>query len=129
MLNSSGKAASPQEDANTPVVGDQPVAKENPAEEGTVQFRVSSRHLIRASSRFRTMMTGGKWKEGLRDSDGMFHTRAEGWDIQAFKIFLRVIHLQNWKIPKTVDLELMTKIAVIVDFYECEEALGAWTDR
>jgi hypothetical protein len=102
---------------------------QNHSEDGTVRFIVSSRHLTRASVRFRTMMTGEKWKEGIRGSDGMFHTRAEGWDAEAFLIVMRVIHLQNRQVPKAVSLELMTKIAVIVDFYEFEEAVEGWTDR
>jgi hypothetical protein len=74
------------------------------------------------------MMTGEKWKEGLLEGDGMFHTRAEGWDVEAFLIFMRIIHLQNRQVPKVVDLELLAKFAVIVDFYECEEAVEVWTD-
>src|SRR5437763_776990 len=41
--------------------------------EGPVHYRVSSAHLISASSYFRNMLSGEKWKEGVRKTDNCFY--------------------------------------------------------
>lgn len=101
---------------------------EDPTNEEGIQYHVSSRHLILASKKFRTMMTGEKWKEGVRDADGLYYTRPDGWDADAFLILMNIFHLRNRSVPRSVSLELLAKIAVLVDFYECEEAVEVFTE-
>lgn len=95
--------------------------RDSQVEEDTVQYHVSSRHLMLASKRFRTMLSGEQWKEGVRGQDGMFRVGASDWDAEAFLIFFNAIHHQNSKVPTEVSLETLTKIAVLVDYYDCED--------
>lgn len=87
-----------------------------------VTFRISSRHLILASPVFKALLTGG-WKEGEPTSKGEYHITAEGWDVGAMVIFLDILHGRNMRVPKTVTLELLAKLAVIVDYYAAHEAM------
>lgn len=48
----------------------------------------------------------------------------ERWDIEALLILLRVIHCQNQHVPRKLTLEMLAKVAVLADFYECKEAVG-----
>lgn len=107
---------------------DRKKSNKSASKNGPVSYYVSSRHLILASKRFSTMLSGEQWKEGLRDQeDDLFHTKADGWDAEALLILMNVIHHQNRQVPKAVSLDMMAKIVVLVDFYECDEAMEVYT--
>ncbi|RYP62552.1 hypothetical protein DL771_009682 [Monosporascus sp. 5C6A] len=88
-----------------------------------VQFRLSSRHLVLASPFFKKAL-GGPWKEGHSvTSDGCRYIHTEEWDPNALLVLMQIIHGRNWGIPRSVSLEMLAKIAVLVDYYKCHEAL------
>ncbi|KAF2275244.1 uncharacterized protein EI97DRAFT_379665 [Westerdykella ornata] len=91
-------------------------------EEGEVHYFVSSRHLSLASRVFSNSLNDPRWKQE-KEPDGLYYISASGWCADAFLILMNIFHLQNQAVPKTVDLEMMAKIAVLVDFYECERAV------
>ncbi|GFF55513.1 hypothetical protein CNMCM6936_005639 [Aspergillus lentulus] len=67
----------------------------------------------------------GKWKEGSTFvGTGSVEITTEGWDVEAFLILLRILHCQHHKLPKRVNLELAAKIAVLADYYECNDLVG-----
>ncbi|KAI1085948.1 hypothetical protein F5B19DRAFT_480927, partial [Rostrohypoxylon terebratum] len=41
---------------------------------------------------------------------------------------MRIIHGRNTKIPQVITLEMYAKIAVLVDYYQCHEAVTLWSD-
>ncbi|KAF2833803.1 hypothetical protein CC86DRAFT_311913 [Ophiobolus disseminans] len=84
-------------------------------------YLVSSRHLINASAKFRSELTGS-WSESLRDEDGMYHLTTCDWDADAFAILLNIYHLQYRQVPRELGLEMLAKMAVLVDYYRCWEA-------
>ncbi|KAH7309642.1 hypothetical protein B0I35DRAFT_358936 [Stachybotrys elegans] len=94
-----------------------------------VRFRVSSRHLCLASEIFRSMIEG-PFKEGIRNDEGRYTISAHDWDAKAFLVVLDIIHGHHRSIPKTVDLEMLGHIAMIVDYYKCHEIMelfvGPW---
>ncbi|KAF2846102.1 hypothetical protein T440DRAFT_558419 [Plenodomus tracheiphilus IPT5] len=93
-------------------------------EDNEIRYYVSSRHLMLASPVFRSALKEEGFAESTRnEGDGLFHIPAKDWDESAFLIVLQIIHLRNKAVPRTVDLEMLAKIAVVVDFYDCEEAL------
>lgn len=59
---------------------------------------------------------------------GSVEVTAESWDIEVLLILLRTIHGQYYRIPRKLTLEMLAKIAVIADYYECREALYFLTD-
>ncbi|KAI1383756.1 uncharacterized protein F4822DRAFT_49870 [Hypoxylon trugodes] len=92
------------------------------------QFRLSSRHLILGSEYFKHTLTG-PWKENaLVASDGYRSVETEDWDLNALLILMRIIHCRNREVPRTVSLEMLAKIAVLVDYYQCHEAVEVWSD-
>lgn len=109
---------------------------EQPVETGAVsksfdgncfKIQVSAKHLMFASPVFRKLLTGG-WKEGTTYLEKRsVDITAKDWDIEALLIFLRVIHGQQYQIPQKLTLEMLAKVAVLVDYYECREAMYIWT--
>ncbi|QPC74723.1 hypothetical protein HYE68_005475 [Fusarium pseudograminearum] len=96
-----------------------------------VRMRVSSRHLILASRTFRTMLEG-PWSENLsrasQSQSGPVQIKTTDWNAAALVIVLDAIHGRYQGIPKHVDLGLITRIATIVDYYECHECLQLISD-
>jgi hypothetical protein len=96
-------------------------------DESCFRIQVSAKHLMLASSVFKKILTGG-WKESVAYlQKGSVEITTQGWDIEALLILLRVIHGQHYHIPRKLTLEMLAKVAVLVDYYECKEATSVWT--
>lgn len=66
--------------------------------------------------------TSGKPSQKSRDrhvATTVWHSREE-----ALAILMRILHGKNQHVPKAVNLELLAKIAVLVDYYNCPDAAG-----
>lgn len=88
-----------------------------------VTFLVSSRHLILASPVLKAALTGG-WNEGAVNEVSRLHEiSAEEWDTEAMTIVMSIIHHRWPQVPRVVSLELLAKIAVIVDYYQIHETV------
>jgi hypothetical protein len=91
-------------------------------------FRVSSRHLMLASPWFKHILKNDGWSESRRsEEDGLFNITASDWDANAFLILLNIFHLRHRHIPKTISLEMLSEVAVLVDYYDCSEAVEVYT--
>ena len=88
------------------------------------RFRLSSKHLILASPVLEKMYSGD-WKEATeRNEDGLLSWNAGDYlDPKAFSIVMGVIHGRNRKVPRSIDLETLAKVAVVTDYLQCHEAM------
>ncbi|KAJ9217576.1 hypothetical protein DTO166G4_758 [Paecilomyces variotii] len=87
------------------------------------RIQVSAKHLVLASPVFKQILTGG-WKESVTYlQKGSVEITTEGWDVEALLILLRVMHCQNYHVPRKLTLEMVAKVAVLADYYECKEAI------
>lgn len=93
-----------------------------------VQIRVSSHHLALASLYYMRMLKG-KFKEAetLREN-GIVEVEVEDIDADALLILMKIIHGKTRAVPKEIPLEVLAKIAVIVNWYQCHEAVEVFTD-
>lgn len=95
----------------------------------SISIRVSSKHLTLASIVFKKMLDAG-FKEGLElSSAGYVEIPMPETDPTAFLILLNIIHGRIKKVPRKVDLFLLTEIAVLVDRYELLEITELWSDQ
>ncbi|KAK2602753.1 hypothetical protein N8I77_009260 [Diaporthe amygdali] len=92
-----------------------------------VRFRLSSRHLILASSYFRAMLTG-PWEENASRTESFYNVSATDWDEDALQILMDIIHGNSQKVPRSISLELLAKIAVLVDYYKCHDVVRFFSD-
>ncbi|KAF2000571.1 hypothetical protein P154DRAFT_491742 [Amniculicola lignicola CBS 123094] len=91
------------------------------SEDEEIHYLVSSRHLMLASPWFKRTLTREEFTEALKDpSDGRYHIQANDWDEEALLILLNIFHIRTRQVPATVSLEMLAKIAVLVDYYELE---------
>jgi hypothetical protein len=92
------------------------------------RLRVSSRHLTLASPYFKRMLKG-PWREGNElASDGRVSIPMEVCDSPSLVILMNIIHGHTRKVPRSVDLDMLAKISVLVDLYECAEAVELFAD-
>jgi hypothetical protein len=95
----------------------------------SVHFKVSSKHLSLASRRFKKMLSGDWGEAKTIYEDGCRHvTLDDGFDSDAVKLLLDIIHGQTSKVPRSLDLEMLAKVSVLVDDFECYEAVGVFVD-
>lgn len=95
-----------------------------------LRMLVSSRHLSLASLTFRKMLNG-PWLEGSSSSSSglIREVRATEWDASAFLIVQDIIHGHGRLVPTSLSVELLAKIAAIVDYYDCHDVTEPFVDR
>lgn len=127
MHNANSPFAHPPEDAPP----EDCIAKMQPCEQmdkRVFSIQVSAKHMMFASSFFKNCLTGA-WKESKTyQQKGLVEVPAEGRDSEALLNIIRAMHRQYSLIPKKVTLEMLAKIAVISNYYDCKYVLYIITD-
>jgi hypothetical protein len=103
--------------------------EEGEEEKEEIHYHVSSSILKTVSPKFASMLSDEIWKEGIRnENDDRYYILAKDWDADALLVLLNVLHLRNRQVPRSVSLSMLTKIAVLTDYYNCVEALELSTE-
>ncbi|KAH6977811.1 hypothetical protein EDB82DRAFT_537658 [Fusarium venenatum] len=92
-----------------------------------IRMLVSRKHLELASSYFEKMFSG-PFTEGKADPLGLRRVTATDWDPKAFNIILTIIYGYHRDVPRSLGLEMLAKLAIIVDYYECHECIELHAD-
>ncbi|GAB0140927.1 hypothetical protein EsHS_00001535 [Epichloe bromicola] len=110
-----------------------------------VRFRLSSKHLSLASPVFNAMLSGG-WKESITPvdrseknqneeaQDGQLREiTATEWDTEAFLLLLNIFHGRHRQVPLVIDLDMLVKMSVLVDYYKSYEIteffMNIWVNK
>ncbi|KAI1025246.1 hypothetical protein LB504_010018 [Fusarium proliferatum] len=92
-------------------------------------FLCSQKHLTLASRRASRLFSSAS-KEASKQDDGLYHWNfGDVFDVQAFEVVLKIIHGKPRGVPQTPGLDLLSKIASIVDDLECYDALSFCAER
>ncbi|KAK4098435.1 hypothetical protein N658DRAFT_526328 [Parathielavia hyrcaniae] len=95
-----------------------------------LRIKVSSQHLALVSRVFKTKLQFGGSKSSARQADGRIHLQlAEGFDGNAVSIVMNAIHSRGSKVPKSVDIETLARIALFVDRLQLLDAVEIYADR
>ncbi|KAL6862293.1 hypothetical protein J3F83DRAFT_207668 [Trichoderma novae-zelandiae] len=92
-----------------------------------VHMRLSSKHLALASASFKGL-TANEWNETTADGYYSYIVNAEDWVEEAVLILMNIIHGRTAKVPRAMELELLAKIAVLVDYYRCHDAVQFFSE-
>ncbi|OHE94375.1 hypothetical protein CORC01_10303 [Colletotrichum orchidophilum] len=98
-------------------------------EELVVKYLVSSRHLALASRYFSAKLSGPWIEASVKHLDGCYHMEATDWDSKALLILMQVIHGKTRSVPRLVNLEMLAKLAVLIDYYDCHEVIEIYIPR
>ncbi|KAI3397515.1 hypothetical protein diail_10607 [Diaporthe ilicicola] len=91
-----------------------------------VRIKVSSRHLALASRHFRNKFRLG---QNPVEPDGRVHITLGGYDPKAVSLVMDAVHGRARKVPRSVGLELLAKVAVFVDAFRFHEAVEVYAER
>jgi hypothetical protein len=79
---------------------------------------------------FKAALTGG-WMEGGAGEETK-EIDASDWNTEAFRTVMNVVHGRSQLVPRSVSLDQVYKIALIVDYYELHDAMNfvgkSWVD-
>lgn len=115
-------------DTNEECMVDEQDTTSNP-DEKYVRIRTSSKHLTFASPYFKRNLQSGMMESQTLLSQGHLEIHMEEQDPRAMLIVLNVIHGRTSQVPRVVDLTMLTKLAVMVDYLECHEVVELFSDR
>jgi hypothetical protein len=105
-------------------LGSSPADKpQDPDKEPEVRMKLSSKHLALASTYFEKL-TANNWKETTPEDGYSYVVHGRDWDEKALLILMNIIHGRTSKVPDSISLEMLAKISVLVDYYQCHEAVG-----
>jgi hypothetical protein len=94
-----------------------------------VQMRVSSKHLILASSTFCTSLGSDIFPEGRTlQTEGSVVVLLPDEDPDAMTILMHIIHRLTSKAPRFVSLETLTKLASVVNDRQMHDAVEFFSD-
>ncbi|KAF2660953.1 hypothetical protein K491DRAFT_648246 [Lophiostoma macrostomum CBS 122681] len=94
-----------------------------------IRIRVSSKHLMLASSYFKRSL-GGKLAEGhTLQSEGYVEIDMDGHDLDEMLLVMNMIHGRFRQLPSSVDLSTLTRIAVLTDYFHCHEVVEPFVDQ
>ncbi|KAF2789110.1 hypothetical protein K505DRAFT_328457 [Melanomma pulvis-pyrius CBS 109.77] len=97
--------------------------------EPEIHYRVSSGQLKLTSEYFRNMFKGNYRETSPDTDDGLLHIEAFNWDPDALLTILNIIHARANLIPRAVGLEMLAKLAQIVDYYKMGDAVSRDSER
>ncbi|KAH8658308.1 hypothetical protein BX600DRAFT_439476 [Xylariales sp. PMI_506] len=92
-----------------------------------IRFQLSSKHLMLSSLYFKKMLHR-HWKESIVSTESCHFVDASEWDVEATTILMNIIHGRVRSVPRSVSLEMLAKIAVLVDYYKCHEVVELFAD-
>ena len=96
---------------------------------GDLRIKASSKHLSLASRPLRNKLSTANGNSPTVQYDGRVHLRIEGYDPTAVTIVLNAIHGKSSRIPKSLYLESVAKVASFVQAFQCHEAVEAHAER
>ncbi|OIW22821.1 hypothetical protein CONLIGDRAFT_150760 [Coniochaeta ligniaria NRRL 30616] len=94
-----------------------------------LRIKASSKHLSLASRPLRNKLSTANGNSPTVQYDGRVHLRIEGYDPAAVTIVLNALHGKSSRVPKSLDLETIAKVASFVQAFQCHEAVEAYAER
>jgi len=102
---------------------------EKEASHELLRLKVSSKHLILASQRFKNKFDRNGDSFSPVQTDGRLHFEIHNFDPAAVTTVMNIIHSRGRRVPKSLDLDALTKVAQFVDEFKFDEAVEAYADR
>ncbi|KAL1614715.1 hypothetical protein SLS56_012026, partial [Neofusicoccum ribis] len=94
-----------------------------------IRVRASSSHLRLASSYFKNMFSSDLAEGYALHAQGSVEVAFRSLqNPEAFVTLLQIIHGQTRRVPRRVTPEILAEMAVLVDYFDCHEAVEPFTD-
>jgi hypothetical protein len=101
---------------------------QNEQPQATFKIRASSKHLTLACPQFTRTLHSGFQESHSLEKTGHLTLEIDNWDPAAFLVLMLIIHGRTRHVPRKLTLSKLVDFAVLVDYYECYEAVEVFTD-
>jgi hypothetical protein len=114
-------------DGGDSVLSGIPSLVEDELEPKHTRYKLCSQILRRTCSYFTRLMSSN-WQEEHSEPGFQWTITATDWDDEAVLILMNILHHRTRVVPRTISLGMFAKIAVLVDYYGCLEAVELWVE-
>ncbi|KAF5667112.1 hypothetical protein FHETE_5815 [Fusarium heterosporum] len=104
---------------------DESTSSQSTPKKALERYKLRSHFLKRTCSYFSGLMSS-EWQEANSEPGSKWTVKARDWNHEAVLIVMNILHHNIKAVPRTVILEMLAKIAVIVNYYGCNEAAEQW---
>ncbi|KAE8405376.1 hypothetical protein BDV37DRAFT_96435 [Aspergillus pseudonomiae] len=94
----------------------------------SLHIRASSKHLILASPQFRATFRNGFQEGNELRSAGQIEMPICDWEPVPFLLLMAIFHGQTRLVPHSLCFNWLRDMAVLVDYYQCYEAVAMASD-
>lgn len=99
----------------------------------TVKIRASSKHLTLSSPQFARELRSGFQESHDVQKTGHLELKIESWDpenwnLSVFMVLMLILHGRTRAVPRDMTIRKLADFAMLVDYYECYEAVEVFTD-
>ncbi|GFF66027.1 hypothetical protein IFM62136_06490 [Aspergillus lentulus] len=109
-------------------VAEEEETTQNEQPQAILKIRASSKHLTLACPQFgRTLHSGFQESHSLEKA-GHLTLEIDNWDPAAFLLLMLILHGRTRPVPRKLTLSRLVDFTVLVDYYECYEAVEVFTD-
>ncbi|KAF4164790.1 hypothetical protein CNMCM6936_008757 [Aspergillus lentulus] len=116
--SSAAEAAAAEEEETT----------QNEQPQAILKIRASSKHLTLACPQFTRTLHSGFQESHSLEKAGHLTLEIDNWDPAAFLLLMLILHGRTRPVPRKLTLSKLVDFAVLVDYYECYEAVEVFTD-
>ncbi|EAW13266.1 uncharacterized protein ACLA_017130 [Aspergillus clavatus NRRL 1] len=93
-----------------------------------LRIRASSKHLTLACPQIERSLSNGFSEAKQLRATGHVEVDIDNWDAAAFLCLMMIIHGRTRAVPRRVSIDELVEMAVLVDYYECYEAVEVFTE-
>ncbi|GAQ09906.1 hypothetical protein ALT_7227 [Aspergillus lentulus] len=101
---------------------------QNEQPQAILKIRASSKHLTLACPQFTRTLHSGFQESHSLEKAGHLTLEIDNWDPAAFLLLMLILHGRTRPVPRKLTLSKLVDFAVLVDYYECYEAVEVFTD-
>ena len=98
------------------------------SEKDCVRIRVSFKHLALASLYFKRNLNSGMSESQTLSAEGRVDLSMKDADSDAMLIVMNIVHVRTRQVPRRVSFDMLMRIAILVDYLECHEAIEPFSD-
>lgn len=96
--------------------------------ENCVRIQVSSQHLILVSPYFKRNLESGMLESHILSSEGRVSMPMKDQNPEVMLVVMNIIHGRTRKVPRQINLDFLTEIAILVDYLKCHEVVEPFSD-
>lgn len=115
------------QDDESEIGGDHLLLTQVEQEPEILRFKLSSAVLVDTSTYFKKALSKN-WNKTEPEPGYKWTLEETCWDGEAFLLLMRILHHKTRSVPRQINLNMLAKVAVLVDYYGIHEGVEPWPE-